>query len=337
MNLDGILARHVFHSKSMAKSNKKKGAKKKKKLVVNPLKWPVPNRNPKKGDRVKYQWDRTGKSYELGLVLRGGKTDMKVLWDVDKKELTVPVADKEGWWFFESGNAARKRAKAKTWKPPPVVTNKSGETTRRMPKFQNSSIEAAPPKGKHLCIEFYPRHHFKFGGPGKDGGCSNCLDRLGLIFAQHVKFTKKCKNKKLTGKHFCRGQRVELDRFHEAFPPANTSAVILWLKLAVQPNVDNEWGGEPLDIPSAIICHFDKTLANSMTIMPIYEVDLEEIVSVERGLLTEFDNNRGLVEALQIKFNLFCKIFDPVNNSHSHIIPFVFVEARASDVCFCFV
>ena len=73
-----------------------------------------------------------------------------------------------------------------------------------------------------------------------------------------------------------------------------------------------------------------------MTIMPIYEVDLEEIVSVERGLLTEFDNNRGLVEALQIKFNLFCKIFDPVNNSHSHIIPFVFVEARASDVCFCF-
>ena len=97
--MDGILARHEFHSKSMAKSNKKKKAKKKKKLVVNPLKWPVPNRNPKKGDRVKYQWDRTGKSYELGLVLRGGKTDMKVLWDVDKKELTVGVAGKEGWWF----------------------------------------------------------------------------------------------------------------------------------------------------------------------------------------------------------------------------------------------
>ena len=108
--MDGILARHVFHSKSMAKSKKKKGAKKKKKLVVNPLKWPLPNRNPKKGDRIKYQWDRKGESYELGLVQRGGKTDMKVLWDVDKKELTVPVAGKEGWWFFETGNASRKKA-----------------------------------------------------------------------------------------------------------------------------------------------------------------------------------------------------------------------------------
>ena len=75
-----------------------------------------------------------------------------------------------------------------------------------------------------------------------------------------------------------------------------------------------------------------------MTKMPIHEVDLEEIQSVEKGLLIEFDNNRGLVEALQIKFNLFCRIYDPVNNFHSHIIPFVFVEARASDVClFCLI
>ena len=122
----------------MAKSKRKKGkASKKKATVVNPNRWTLPNRNPKKNDRIKYQWDQKGLSYELGLVLRGGKKDMKVLWDADKKEMTVPVEGKEGWWFFESGNATRKkRKKASDWKPPPIVTNKSGQITRKIPPFQ---------------------------------------------------------------------------------------------------------------------------------------------------------------------------------------------------------
>ena len=71
-----------------------------KKAVVNPKGWTLPNRNPRRGDRAKYQWDQKGVSYELGKVLRGGAKDMKVFWDVDGKELTVPVRSKEGWWFF---------------------------------------------------------------------------------------------------------------------------------------------------------------------------------------------------------------------------------------------
>jgi hypothetical protein len=118
---------------------------------------------------------------------------MNVLWDVDKKKLVVPVAGKEGWWFFEMGNAAAKK-KAKTWKPPtPEKANKTGEITRKIPPFMKSDIEGKPPKGKHKCIEFYPRQQFKFGGPGEDGVCANCIDRLGLVFAQHIRFTKKHK------------------------------------------------------------------------------------------------------------------------------------------------
>ena len=48
----------------------------------------------------KFQWDTKGLHYEHGQVLRGGAKTMDVFWDVDKKKLVVPVAGKEGWWFF---------------------------------------------------------------------------------------------------------------------------------------------------------------------------------------------------------------------------------------------
>jgi hypothetical protein len=112
---------------------------------------------------------------------------------------------------------------------------------------------------------------------------------LGLIFAQHIRFTKKYKE--FAKQHYCRGQRVEFDRFHEVYPPAGCAAINLWIKIIVLGSSSNEWGGAPLAQPTLIICHFDKTLAASKSVMPIFEVPLGKIMRADKGLLLEFDNN----------------------------------------------
>ena len=77
-------------------------AKKGKKAVVNPHKRPLPNRAPKKGDRIEYQWDEKGVIYKKGLVERGGKNTMKIKWDEEGLQATVDVKGKEGWWFLRT-------------------------------------------------------------------------------------------------------------------------------------------------------------------------------------------------------------------------------------------
>ena len=82
-------------------------AKKGKKAVVNPHKRLLSNRAPKKGDCIEYQWDDKGVEYKKDLVERGGKNTMTVKWDEEGLQNTVDVKGKNGWWFFEAGNAKR--------------------------------------------------------------------------------------------------------------------------------------------------------------------------------------------------------------------------------------
>ena len=70
------------------------------KAKTNPNKRPLPNRAPKKGDRIEYQWDDAGKVYKKGLVQRGGKNTMKVKWDEEGLQDLVDVKGKDRWWFF---------------------------------------------------------------------------------------------------------------------------------------------------------------------------------------------------------------------------------------------
>jgi hypothetical protein len=144
-------------------------AKKTKAPVTNPNKRPLPNRAPKKGDRIEYQWDDLGKVYKKGLVERGGKNTMKVKWDEEGLQPVVDVKGKEHWWFFESGNAKKRK---KAWKPPALekaeIASEDQTLTRSIPRFMKSSTEGPPPKGKHKVHRFFQRQHLKVGGPTMD-------------------------------------------------------------------------------------------------------------------------------------------------------------------------
>lgn len=66
-------------------------------------------------------------------------------------------------------------------------------------------------------------------------------------------------------------------------------------------------GGAPIKIPSLIIYHFDKTLANGFKSMPIYEVYIPDVKSANIGLPCRICEQMGLIQALQIKFHRWIK------------------------------
>ena len=226
--------------------------------TINIAKRTLPNRAPKKGDRIEYQWDNEGLVYKKGKVKRGGKNTMLVDWDEDGLKKTVDVKGKEGWWFFESGNAKRKR---KAWVPPKadeVSAAVDNAETPGFPKFMKSSTEGPAPKGEHKTVRFYPRQKFKIGGP-----TLVCLKRLGSLFTTHLRFTQKYKVKKLQKQHLCRLQELTLKKGtkHYAAPQKNVKLLLFWIKVIVDPDPMDEYGGKPTHI-SLIVCHWDKKLAN---------------------------------------------------------------------------
>ena len=270
---------------------------KKRKLVVNPKKRELPGRNPKKGDRIEYQWDEKGLKYEKGEVQRGGANIALVKWDSDSKTTTVDIKGREGWWFFESGNAAKKKKKKNAWKPPPHVPDVVEQAlTRAIPPFMKSDILGPAPAGKHKVAKFYQREKYKIGGE-----TMNCSDRLNMIFTTHIRFTKK--HVLYPKKHFCRCQRIELVPGHSCTPPKGVECLVLWIKIEVAKDVHSDWGGAPTTMPSLIICHLDKALANGVATMPIYEVNISAVKHADKGLQCMICEQVGLIQALQIKFH----------------------------------
>jgi hypothetical protein len=275
-------------------------AKKGKKTVVNSHKRPLPNRAPKKGNRIEYQWYDKGIIYKKGLVERGGKNTMKIKWDEEGLQATVDVKGKEGWWFFEAGNAKRRKT---AWKPPVSeeedVVDKA--LTRSIPRFMKSDVAGPPPKGKHKVVRFYQREHFKIGGPTMD-----CVDRLGCNFTTHIRFTKK--HNLWPKKHICRLQRIELKKGHPAAPPKNIDCLVFWIKINVK-DAAAPYGGD-FKSHSLIVCHFNKKLAGSTTAMPLFEVGIADVKKFDKGLLCKLCGMVGLVKALGIKFDKFCEGFE---------------------------
>ena len=269
------------------------------KAKTNPNKRPLPNRAPKKGDRIEYQWDDAGLVYKKGLVQRGGKNTMKVKWDEEGLQDLVDVKGKDGWWFFESGNAKRRK---KAWKPPALEKEEKASEdttlTRCIPRFMKSSTEGPPPKGKHKVVRFFQRQHLKVGGPTMD-----CVQRLGCLFTTHIRFTRK--HKKIPKQHVCRLQPVELVSGHEAVPPKGIECLIFWIKIDV---VDNAaaYGGD-FKALRLVVCHFDKKLAGSTTKMPIFECRMKHVAKFGEGLLCRACGDVGLVKALGLKFDKFCE------------------------------
>ena len=137
----------------------------------------------------------------------------------------------------------------------------------------------------------------------------NCTKRLNMIFTTHIRFTKK--HVTYPKKHFCRCQRIELVRGHPCTPPAGIEALVLWIKVDVAVDVHSEWGGAPTTMPSLIICHFDKALANGVASMPIYEINISAVKYADKGLQCMICEQVGLIQALQIKFNKWMQRFEP--------------------------
>ena len=99
-------------------------------------------------------------------------------------------------------------------------------------------------------------------------------EQLGLTFAQHIRFTTK--HKAHTKIHYCCGQQATTKPGHEACPPEGIAAVILWIKITVKPDNHQEWGGKLKGQQSLIIRHFEIKLANSLSIMPLFKINVED-------------------------------------------------------------